>query len=96
MKQADLKKLISKIEPDRQQIAQRIIEELDFLQKTLKKLRQAIENGGVVSSALEIKNYNQSVKSYSSLLKQLELILRKSEAKNLPENPLNSFIEAGQ
>ena len=92
MKQTDLKKLIDKIEPDQQSIAQRIIDELIFLQKILQNLRQAIDNSGVVGAATEIKSYNQALKNYGNLLKQLEMIIRKSEAKNQPVNAIEQFL----
>lgn len=75
-----------------------IIEELLFMKKTLKLLKDTIDKNGVVDyyhgnmrESPAVKSYNQMIQRYGNLYKQLELMLPKEE-KAAVTNALAEFI----
>lgn len=67
----DIKKLLENMPQDRQPIAKALYTEIEFMQRTLIKLRDAIDQEGPVELPGALKNYNATVQKYSVLYKQL-------------------------
>ncbi|KYH30746.1 hypothetical protein CLTEP_25120 [Clostridium tepidiprofundi DSM 19306] len=98
-----LKKLLKDIPKDRQPIAQSLFNELSFMQKTLVKLKEQIEEDGPVSMFKQgkqeflrehpaLKGYNTTIQRYSLLYKQLTELLPPIEEKE-KSDPLIDFIK---
>lgn len=99
MTNQDLVTLIEKIEPDKRELAKRLLDKLEFMEEILKNLQESIKVLGVVDNCGEqvkespaIKSYNATVKSYAAILKQLEFLLRFSDKNTV--NNLQDFITA--
>jgi hypothetical protein len=99
MTKKNLNDLIDKIDPDKKEIAQKLIDEIIFLQDTLSDLKSAVKVFGVVDengkTTPALNSYNQTIKSYSMCLKQLEILLRRYEIKDTDTDDLQAFLEAG-
>lgn len=78
----NLEQIIEKIEGKKKIVAKKLLTEIKFYNKTLKKLRKLVDDEGVVVSMPQgnyeidrehpaLKSYNTSIKNYQSLLKQL-------------------------
>lgn len=102
MTKSELNKILENIDEESRIIAKGIIDELIFQQGVLKQLRQAIKEQGVVSSYANgaprespaLKSYNATIQRYSTLCKQLELMIRKDGKNDDGENALKSWLEA--
>lgn len=102
MTKKELKKILANIDEDSRAIAQGIIDELIFLQDVLKKLKQAIEEQGVVSSYANgapresptLRSYNATIQRYGNLCKQLELMIHRDNKIETGENALKEWLDA--
>lgn len=102
MAKQGLTALIDLIETDQKTIGKKLIEELIFMQSVLKELKQTIKKEGVVDTSdgkakesPAIKSYNQTVKSYGNLLKQVEMLVRRAGVKiGEGEDALKNWLEA--
>ncbi|MFB4472718.1 hypothetical protein ACDI16_07195 [Oceanobacillus caeni] len=101
-----LKKLLKDIPEDRQPIGQGLYNELVFMQNTMTKLKQQVEEEGAVSMFKQgkqeflrehpaLKAYNTTIQRYSLIYKQLVDLLPKMEEKP-HDDPLISFISANE
>lgn len=101
---SNLNKLLENLTDENKIIAKHLIEELIFMQSTLKKLKETVKENGVVevqhNGALTnlkespaIKSYNQTVKSYCTAFKQLEMMFQKNDRTNTG-NALKEWLEA--
>lgn len=99
----ELKRILNQIPADRQAIAQSLYNELEFMQKTLVKLREQVEADGPTAMFKQgaqeflrehpaLKGYNTTVQRYSLLYKQFTDLLPKPD-NNPPEDPLLKFIK---
>lgn len=101
----ELKEIIEKIPEDKKPIAQRLADELIFMQQTLADLKKQIKDGGTVErfeqgkqsflrESPALKSYNTTIQRYSTLYKQLTDLLPKDEpVKNAGE--LYDFLKEG-
>lgn len=98
-----LKKILKEIPQDRQAVAQSLYTELVFMQKTLEKLRQQVEEEGPTAMFKQgkqeflrehpaLKGYNTTVQRYSLLYKQLTDLLPPT-AGTQQSDPLIDFIK---
>ena len=94
----DMKGILEKIPENKKAIARDIIEEIIFMKKTLKNLKDTINEKGAVDyyhgnmrESPAVKSYNQMIQRYGNLYKQLELMLPKEE-KAAVTNALAEFI----
>lgn len=102
MTKKNLKSLIESIDKDCRPVAEGIIEEIDFLQGVLKKLKKAIKEQGVTATyssgapreSPALKSYNATIQRYSTLCKQLELMIRKDAKIETGENALQAWLDA--
>lgn len=99
----ELKKLLKEIPEERQPIAQGLYNELVFMQNTMSKLKEQVEEEGAVSlfkqGAQEflrehpaLKAYNTTIQRYSLIYKQLVDLLPKADEKP-QDDPLIDFID---
>lgn len=98
-----VKGLLKEVPEDRQPIANTLYEELVFMQRTMTKLKQQVEEEGAVSLFKQgkqeflrehpaLKAYNTTIQRYGTIYKQLVDLLPKPNEK--PANdPLIDFIE---
>lgn len=96
----DKKFLINLISQEQRDIAGSLIDELIFMQETLKKLKDKIRNDGVVDTTSgvvrespAIRSYNQTIQRYGNLLKQLEMMLRKDSVPINGEDALKTWLD---
>lgn len=100
----NLNNILEKIPEEKKIIAKKLLDELAFMQSTLKELKTLIKKNGVVdmqqNGALTnlkespaVKSYNQTVKSYCTAFKQLEMMLPKND-KVETGNALKEWLEA--
>ena len=101
----ELKEIIEKIPEDKKPIAQRLADELIFMQQTLADLKKQIKEGGTVErfeqgkqnflrESPALKSYNTTIQRYAQLYKQLTDLLPKEEpVKNAGE--LYDFLKEG-
>lgn len=102
MTKKNLKSLIENIDKDCRPVAEGIIEEITFLQGVLKKLKKAIKEQGVTATystgapreSPALKSYNATIQRYSTLCKQIELMVRNGNQIETGENALQSWLEA--
>lgn len=84
----DFEMIISKISEDKKPIAEKLIKELTFMNKTLDTLKAVVEENGPVEDFKQgtqefmrespaLKGYNTTIQRYSLLYKQLEGLLPK-------------------
>jgi hypothetical protein len=99
----ELKELLKQIPADRQAIAQSLYNELEFMQKTLVKLKETIDHDGPTAMFEQgsqkflrehpaLKGYNTTVQRYGQLYKQFTDLLPKANA-TPPKDPLLDFIK---
>lgn len=99
----ELKQLLKQIPADRQAIAQSLYNELEFMQKTLVKLREQIEKEGPTAMFKQgaqeflrehpaLKGYNTTVQRYSLLYRQFTDLLPKLNT-TPPGDPLMEFVK---
>ena len=89
-KEVTLKDILKKIPEDKKGVAEKLIDELTFMEKTLKRLRDQIaEYGEVVPfqqgkqnflrESPALKAYNTTVQRYSVMYRQLTDLMGKSQ-----------------
>lgn len=99
----ELKRILKQIPKDRQAIAKSLYNELEFMQKTLVKLREQIETEGPVDMFEQgvqkflrehpaLKAYNTTVQRYSLLYKQFTDLLPPATGPQ-PKDPLLDFVK---
>jgi hypothetical protein len=100
-----LRKLIKIVPDDRKQIAEKLIKELAFIDKTLEDLKDAVEENGAIDvfkqgtqeflrESPALKAYNTTIQRYSLLFKQLTELLPKQTQENA-DSALYNFIRRG-
>ena len=102
MNKTELNKILANIDEECRVVAKGIIDELIFLQNVLKKLKQSIQEQGVLSTysngapreSPALKSYNATIQRYSTLCKQLEMMTRKDGKVETGENALKAWLEA--
>lgn len=101
----ELKEILEKIPADKKAIAGRLAEEIIFMQETLTDLKKQIKDTGTVEYFVQgkqnflrespaLKSYNNTLKQYTSVYKQLCDLLPKEDSKPV-SNPLYDFIKEG-
>jgi len=100
-----IKRILKKVVPDRLAIANTLYDELEFMQKTLAKLKNQIDEEGPTSMFIQgkqkfvrenpaLKAYNTTIQRYSLIYKQLiELLPAVPEEK--AADPVLDFIRTG-
>jgi len=90
------------IPEQKQPIARKLINELQFMERTLTALRKVVDSEGVTEHFINgkqdfwrestaLKSYNTTIQRYSSLSKQLtDMVDKTAEAEN---NPVLDFIK---
>lgn len=102
MTKKKLASLIECVDKDCRPVAEGIIDEITFLQGVLKKLKQAIKEQGVTATystgapreSPALKSYNATIQRYSTLCKQIELMIRNGNQIETGENALQSWLAA--
>lgn len=101
----ELKKILERIPENKKAVAGRLADELIFLQATLTDLKQQIKERGTVEQFIQgkqnflrespaLKSYNITLKSYSTLYKQLTDLLPKDQDTK-EKNDLYDFLKEG-
>ncbi|MCR5304858.1 MAG: hypothetical protein K6E33_09895 [Lachnospiraceae bacterium] len=100
---AEYKAILGKIPEDKKTIGKKLVEELSFMEKTLKSLKQEILNNGelehfqqgkqdFIRESPALKSYNTTVQRYSVMYRQLtDLIGKSAEAEK--SNAVYDFIK---
>lgn len=102
----ELKQILEKIPEDKKTIAGRLCDELVFLQETLEDLKAQVKETGTVEHFKQgkqdflrespaLRSYNNTLKQYSALYKQLCDLLPKEDAGAKPTNPVYDFLKEG-
>lgn len=105
-KVTELKKIVKRVPEDRQAIASRLAEELQFMGDTLEDLKKKVDEYGTVElyengkqkflrENPAVKSYNTMIQRYSTLYKQLTDLLPKGVATAVG-NDLLDFMNAGE
>lgn len=99
MKKSTVQTFFDELPPKERMLAETLFEEISFMAKTLGKLKKLINDNGAVDSGANkesgtIRAYNQTVKNYGNLLKQLEKLLERNNKYEQGENALQAFLEA--
>ncbi|MGX7091553.1 hypothetical protein [Hutsoniella sourekii] len=100
-----LSKTIDSLPSTKRIIADELVKECDYIKNLLNESRQLIEQAGLVSiyengqqtnsrQTPEQKTYQDLIKIYKSMLKDLDNLLTANEVE--PTNELQSFIERGE
>lgn len=101
----EYKEILQKIPEDKQLIGKKLIEELSFIEGTLKTLKERIAADGVVEEFSQgkqnflrespaLKAYNTTVQRYSVMYRQLtDLIGKSQEAEK--SNAVYDFLKEG-
>lgn len=103
----EIKQILEKIPEDKKAIAGRLADELIFIQETLTDLKSQIKEHGTVEhfeqgkqnflrESPALKSYNNTVKQYSNLYKQLTDLLPKESPPTNSDNELYDFIKGGK
>ena len=99
----EIKGILQNIPEDKKAIAQRLADELIFMQATLEDLKKQIKKYGTIEhfeqgkqsflrESPALKSYNATIQRYSQLYKQLTDMLPKEQA--TPQtNPLYDFLK---
>lgn len=101
----ELKKILERIPENKKAVAGRLADELIFLQETLTDLKQQIKERGTIEEFKQgkqeflrespaLKSYNITLKSYSTLYKQLTDLLPKDQETN-KDNAIYDFLKEG-
>lgn len=104
MTKTELNKILTSLDEEIRLLAKGIIDELIFQQGILKQLKQTIKEQGVVSTysngmpreSPALKSYNATIQRYSTLCKQLELMIRNDGKSDTGENALKAWLEASK
>lgn len=99
-----LKKILGLVPADRKAIAEKLIEEIKFMAKTLAVLRADIDENGAVAifkqgkqefmrESPSLKAYNVMIQRYSLLYKQLTDLLPKPEPSDKNKSEVLDFIK---
>lgn len=102
---SELKTILERIPENKKAVAGRLADELIFLQATLTDLKQQIKERGTVEQFIQgkqnflrespaLKSYNITLKSYSTLYKQLTDLLPKDQDTK-EKNDLYDFLKEG-
>lgn len=93
-----LKEVLKLVPEEKQVIGRGLVDELIFMVDVLTKLKSEIQKKGVVDvtengvkESPAIRSYNAVLKNYSTLWKQLEMLLRKEDRAAMP-SALNEFL----
>ena len=89
----ELKSTFEQLDDDRSKLALSLLDKAEFMEGTLSKLQQKVNNDGVVTTMCQgsyeierenpaLKSYNTTIKNYTSVIKQLNDMLPKET-----ENP---------
>lgn len=78
-KSGDFKVILERIPKDEHMIAYKLIDELNWMQQTLSKLKSEVDENGVIDKyqngnakdSVALKAYNTTVQRYGNLYKQL-------------------------
>ena len=101
----EYKEILQKIPEDKHTIGKKLIEELTFMEATLKTLKERIEKDGVIEEFSQgkqnflrespaLKAYNTTVQRYSVMYRQLtDLIGKTQEAEK--SNAVYDFLKEG-
>lgn len=92
----NLEEIIEKIDPKKKIVAKKLLTEIKFYNKTLKKLKKKVDEDGVVVTMPQgdyeierenpaLKSYNTSIKNYQNLLKQLSELFGDLPPENIPD-----------
>ena len=95
----DFKAILDMIPNDRKAIANKLITELTWMQKTLARLKKEVDSNGVIDKYLNgsakdsvaLKAYNTTVQRYGNLYKQLSDMM--TLQKSLEADELLTFIK---
>lgn len=98
-----LRQLIKPVADDRRLIAEKLIDELAFMNETLETLKATVKDTGVVEQFIQgkqnfmrespaLKAYNTTIQRYSLLYKQLNDLLPEQKIEE-PKNALADFIQ---
>ncbi len=95
----DFKAILDMIPDDRKVIANKLITELTWMQKTLARLKKEVDSNGVIDKYLNgsakdsvaLKAYNTTVQRYGNLYKQLSDMM--TLQKSLEADELLTFIK---
>ncbi len=105
-KVAELEEILEKIPEEKKYIGRKIIDELIFMDDTLKTLKRKIKEKGTEEEFIQGKqqftrestaltSYNRTVQRYSTLYKQLnDLMLKTAEGQG--GNALYDFVKEGR
>lgn len=104
MTKTELNKILTNLDEETKLLAKGIIDELIFQQGVLKQLKQTIKEKGVVSTysngmpreSPALKSYNATIQRYSTLCKQLELMIKHDGKSDTDENALKAWLEASK
>lgn len=99
-----LRRMLKLIPDDRKAIAEKLIEEISFMSKTLKELKRTVTERGVVDNFKQgkqefmrespaLKAYNTTIQRYSLLYKQLTDLLPKPEVTDKAGDELLEFLK---
>lgn len=99
----ELKQILQKIPENKKAIAERLCDELVFMQSTLADLKKQIKENGTVElfeqgtqsfmrESPALKAYNTTIQRYSTLYKQLTDLLPKDDTPST-ENDLYNFLK---
>ncbi len=102
----ELKQILEKIPEDKKLVAGRLCDEIIFLQETLSDLKEQVRETGTVEHFIQgkqdflrespaLRSYNNTLKQYSALYKQLCDLLPKEDAGAKATNPVYDFIKEG-
>lgn len=105
MSKTDIKKLMELIPEDKRMIAERLMEELSFMDETLNQLKGEVRKRGAVDEFKQgkqeflrespaLKAYNTTIQRYSLLSKQLADLLPKQVQDNAG-TALLDFLKEG-
>lgn len=89
----DLNKLTNLFEQDGNILALSLLDKAKFMEKTLQELQDKVKEGGVVTSMCQgsynidranpaLQAYNVTIKNYTSIIKQLNDMLPKTDGRN--------------
>lgn len=105
MKKTDIDKLMELVPEDKRMIAERLLEELSFMDETLNQLKGEVRKRGAVDEFKQgkqeflrespaLKAYNTTIQRYSLLSKQLADLLPK-QTQSEEDNALLDFLKEG-
>lgn len=89
----ELRNTFEKLDNDKSKLALSLLDKAQFMEKTLSKLQQKVNDDGVVTTMSQgsyeierenpaLKSYNTTIKNYTSVIKQLNDMLPSKENPN--------------